>query len=538
MTTSPTSFNFKIAGAAGEGIKKAGLIFSKTCFKQGFFVHGYTEYPSLIRGGRNTFQIHFSKEENISPILKPDFTIDLQNEQDLPLTQINKDAGGTPQTKNVLGLGIACFIFNLDLDTLNQVIADTFATKSQQAKDLNKKIATFGYHYATKNLKNKALPKIEVKKQDNKLYLTGNEAISLGAIAGGMKLYVAYPMTPATSILHSLAKKAKKADLAIRHAEDEIGTINMAIGAGFAGVRSMVGTSGGGFSLMTEGLGLAAVTETPVVIVNSMRPGPASGMPTWSGQGDLLYMINASQDEFLRVVMTPGDPEEAFRLSKLAQNMAEKYQIPVIILTDKYLSESYFTVERFKDEHQNTRYCFAKPDQTKNQPFKRYQDQEYGISQRTIPGQKGGVHLCNSYEHDQLGYATEESQERVKQVDKRAKKTAHLLNDPTFVNPTLYGPKQAEQTIISWGSNKGVILESLKTLKDTNFIHFPIVWPFPKQSFLELTKTAKKLLTLECNSTGQFNKLIRQETGLDIKDQLLKYDGRPFFPSEIIKKLT
>jgi 2-oxoglutarate/2-oxoacid ferredoxin oxidoreductase subunit alpha len=533
-----TNFNFKIAGSAGEGIKKAGLIFSKTCFKQGFFVHGYTEYPSLIRGGRNTFQIHASVEPNSSPLREPDFTIDLQNEADLPLSQINKDAGGTPQTKNVLGLGIACFIFDLNLDTLNEVIADTFGKKSQAIKDLNKKIADAGYDYASKNLKNKALPKIETNNTDERLYLTGNEAISLGAIAGGMKLYIAYPMTPATSILHSLASKAKKADIVVRHAEDEIGTINMAIGAGFAGVRAMVGTSGGGFSLMTEGLGLAAVTETPVVIVNSMRPGPASGMPTWSGQGDLLYMINASQDEFLRVVMTPGDPEEAFSLSKLAQNMAEKYQIPVIILTDKYLSESYFTTNKFADTHQNTRYGFAKPDTTKDQPFKRYQDQDYGISERSIPGQPGGVHLCNSYEHDELGYATEESEERIKQVEKRAKKTKHLLNDPAFTTPILYGPKQADQTIISWGSNKGVILEALKTINSTNFIHFPIVWPFPKEAFLELIKNTKKLVTLECNSTAQLNKLIGQETGIQIKDKLLKYDGRPFFPSEIIKALS
>ncbi|MFH1280383.1 MAG: 2-oxoacid:acceptor oxidoreductase subunit alpha [Candidatus Beckwithbacteria bacterium] len=532
-----TSFNFNISGSAGEGIKKAGLIFLKTCFKQGFYVHGYTEYPSLIRGGRNTFQVHASKEPNLSPILKPDFTIDLQNEGDLPLTKINQDAGGIPQTKNVAGLGIACFIFNLSLDTLNQTIAKTFSDKSKDVIDLNIKIATYGYSYAKKNLSAKALPKIETQKTEDKLYITGNEAISLGAIAGGLKLFVSYPMTPATSILHSLAAKAKKADLIVRHAEDEIGTINMAIGAGFAGVRSMVATSGGGFSLMTEGLGLSGITETPVVIVNSMRPGPASGMPTWSGQGDLQYMINSSQDEFLRIVMTPGDPEEAFKLSKLALNLAEKYQIPVIILLDKYLSESYFTVNKFKDLQQNTRYGFANPNKTKDKPFKRYQDQESGVSPRTIPGQPGGVHLCNSYEHDEFGYATEESEERIKQVEKRAKKTKYLLNDPNFITPILFGEKEADTTIISWGSNKGVILEALKTLNSVNFIHFPIVWPFPKKTFQKLTQNSKKLITLECNSTGQLNKIITQETGLEIKNQLLKYDGRPFFPSEIISKL-
>ncbi|MFC1627464.1 2-oxoacid:acceptor oxidoreductase subunit alpha [Patescibacteria group bacterium] len=529
------SFNFKIAGAAGEGIKKSGLIFSKTCFKHGLFVQGYTEYPSLIRGGRNTFQVHASPTPTLSPITKIDLLIDLQNEGDFPITDINKQAGGSSQTKNMAGLGIACFYFGLSLDILNQVISATFAKKSKEVIDLNHKITTAGYQYAQKNPKTKAQPTIQPKPHQEQLFLTGNEAIALGAIAGGMKLYLAYPMTPATGILHSLAAKAKTANIAVRQAEDEIGVINMAIGAGFNGVRSMVATSGGGFSLMTEGLGLAGVTETPVVIVNSMRPGPASGMPTWSSQGDLLYMINGSQDEFPRIVMTPADPEEAFDLSKKAQNLAEKYQLPVIILVDKFLSASYFTVKKFPATHQNQRYGFADTSKLDNEtPFARYKDTDTGVSPRTIPGQSGGVHLCNSYEHDELGYATEESEERTKQVDKRAKKVSQILSDPDFTTPILFGPASAENTLISWGSNKGVILQALKTLKNTNLIHFPIVWPFPKTKFLELTKTTKNLIIVECNHDAQLAKLIRQETGMEIKNKLLKYDGRPFFPQEII----
>lgn len=300
----------------------------------------------------------------------------------------------------------------------------------------------------------------------------------------------------------------------------------------------MVATSGGGFSLMTEGLGLSGITETPIVIINAMRPGPASGMPTWTSQGDLLYVINASQDEFPRIILSPGDPEEAFKLSKLAQNLAEKYQIPVILLTDKYLSESYFSTNKPALKHQNQRYGFTKTDtRAEDQPFPRYQDTDSGISLRTIPGQKGGVHLTNSYEHDQLGYATEESAERIKQVNKRTKKIAQILNDPDLPQPILFGPAKADQTLVSWGSNKGIILDALKSLPNINFIHFPLVWPFPKKAFLKLANQAKKLITLECNSTGQLNKLISQQTGLRIKDQLLKYSGRPFFSSEIINHL-
>jgi 2-oxoglutarate ferredoxin oxidoreductase subunit alpha len=262
-------------------------------------------------------------------------------------------------------------------------------------------------------------------------------------------------------------------------------------------------------------------------------------MPTWSGQGDLLFAIHASQDELPRLVLTPGDPQECFTLAKLAQNLAEKYQLPVIILTDKYLGESYFSVPRFETKHQNRRYGLADTKNLKpDEPFKRYQDTATGLSPRPLPGQPGGVHLANSYEHDEFGYATEESAERTRQVDKRAKKILQLIKDPDLPQPQLYGPKTAARTLVSWGSNKGVILQALKNLPDTNFIHFPLVWPFPKGKFLQLAEAAKKLITLECNSTGQFNRLIKLETSIDIKDQLLKYDGRPFFPSEIKEKLS
>jgi len=552
-----TSFNWKIAGAAGEGIKKAGLIFAKTCFKHGLSVHGYTEYPSLIRGGHNTFQIHASSEDIFSPSFKLDLLVGLhekssQLHQDeitdktitlydnLPLAKLVKQAGGTPQMKNMVALGASCFLLGLSLDKLNQTLAEIFAKKGQEIVQANHQVSQAGYDYAQKNFKAKAKQPIPLKPEGkNKIFITGNQALSYGAIAGGMKLYAAYPMTPATSILHTLAAKAKPANIIVRHAEDEIGTANMAIGAGFAGVRSMVATSGGGFSLMTEALGLSGITETPLVIVNAMRPGPASGMPTWSSQGDLLYAIHASQDEFPRIVITPGDPQECFQLSKLAQNLAEKYQLPIIILTDKYLGESYFTIDKPQPKHQNQRYGLADTKNLANdQPFKRYQDTNTGVSPRSLPGQSGGVHLCNSYEHDELGYATELAEERTKQVNKRAKKTSQILKDPDFVNPILYGPKNSQQTLISWGSNKGIILEAIKELKNTNFIHFPIVWPFPSHKFEQLTQNSKKLITLECNSTGQLNQLIQQQTCLKIENQILKYDGRPFFPEEIVEKLT
>ena len=510
-------FNLKISGAAGEGIKVSALIFSQTCFKQGLYVHGYTEYPSLIRGGLNTFQVC----ADVQPVLAPKAKFDLE-------ISLSDPSLGKP--KNIFAVGLACAKLGLKLAALQTVIKETFVKKTAMVIKQNLDGAEQGYQSCQNPLK-----PIEQPPLKNQILLTGNDALSLGAIAGGMKFFTAYPMSPSTSILHFLAAKARPAKIVVRHGEDEIGIINMALGASFAGVRSMVATSGGGFSLMNEALGLAGVTETPIVIVNAMRPGPASGMPTWTAQGDLLFVIHASQDEFPRIVLTPGDPEEAFILTKKAQNLAEKYQLPVIILTDKYLAESYFTFKKPEVKQTNQRFGFACTQNLNiDTPFPRYAVSKNGLSLRTIPGQPGGIHLANSYEHDQYGYATESSSERIKQVDKRSKKTMAILNDSEMVKPLLFGPKSAPTTLISWGSNKGSIQTALKSLQNTNFVHFPWVWPFPKQEFSTLIKNSKKLITLELNSTGQLNQLISQVTGIQIPNQILKYDGRPFFPDEII----
>ena len=513
-------FNLKISGAAGEGIKVAGLIFAQTAFRQGLYVHGYTEYPSLIRGGLNTFQVSAS----IQPVLAPEAKFNLE-------ISLNDPSLGKP--KNIFAVGLACAKLGLKLATLQTVIKETFVKKTALVIKQNLAVAEQGYQSCPDPLKPITRPPLK-----NQILLTGNDALCLGAIAGGLKFFTAYPMSPSTSILHFLAAKAKSAQIVVRHGEDEIGVINMALGASFAGVRSMVATSGGGFSLMNEALGLAGVTETPLVIVNAMRPGPATGMPTWTSQGDLLFTIHASQDEFPRIVLTPGDPEEAFNLTKLALNLSEKYQLPIIILTDKYLGESYFTFNTPAVKQTNQRFGFASTQNLDpDVPFPRYTDSTTGVSLRTIPGQPGGVHLTNSYEHDQYGYATESASERIKQVDKRAKKTMAILNDPEMVKPKLFGPKSAATTLISWGSNKGALQTALKSLPDTNFIHFPWVWPFPQQEFLSLIKNSTKLITLELNSTGQLNRLISQATGIQIPNQILKYDGRPFYPEEIINQV-
>lgn len=546
---------WKIAGAAGEGIKAAGLMMNKTLLRSGFFTHGYTEYPSLIRGGHNSYQIAISTEPVQGAFEFQDVIIALNDNalsvEKNHLTQTGKIFGqnaglplvdlareiNQPLAKNTIALGASCFLLNLDLKILLELIKANFIKKGESIVKFNQQGAEAGYQFAAANLK--PLPRLQPGSTKDYLVLSGNEALGLGAVAGGMKYYSAYPMTPMSSLLHFLAKHQRELGLVVHHAEDEIGVINMAIGVAHAGVRAMVATSGGGFSLMAEGLGLTGVSETPLVIGLGMRPGPASGMPTWSGQGDLLFAINASQDEFPRIVLSPGNPQQCFELGKLAQNLAEKYQLPVIIVTDKNLGESEYTVARFKGEHLNSRFALAdSTSRDNNLPFPRYQLSETGISPRPLPGQSGGVSLANSYEHDELGYATESAATRTAQVTKRAQKLQSLISSGDLIPPQVYGPKIAKTSLICWGSTLGALLTVLPELSDTNLIHFSWVWPFPEAAFMALIKPGQRLVTVENNHGGQLAKLIRQETGIQVQAQVKQWDGRPFFIESLPERLT
>lgn len=550
--------NIKIGGQAGKGIKSVGLALAKSLLKAGYWVTGYTEYPSLIRGGHNTYQVLastekvFSQEKPLDILIALDeISLKLHQEEfkedtiiihdpnefkpkttsvktlPIALLELVKKAGGLPIMANNVALGAVFALLNLKLEPLNEVIKEIFQSKGKEIIELNQKAALQGFLFVqNQDLRTKFE---KPKKKEKRVFLTGNEAIALGALAGGLKFYSAYPMTPATSILHFLAEVAQEAEVLVRQPEDEIACINMAIGASFAGVRSMTATSGGGFSLMNEGLGLAGVAEIPLVLVNVMRPGPASGMPTWTAQGDLKFLINAAQDEFPRIVLAPGDIKEAFELTRLALLMAEKYQIPVLILSDKYLAESNFSAEVFPAAWQNKRYAFAK----NSQNYQRYKLTDSGVSPRPIPGKPGFVSLTNSYDHGPSGFATEESQERIEMVDKRNRKFKNLEKE--IIAQPVFG--RGEVGLISWGSNKGPILQALRELKNVSFLHLNWLWPFPRKIVENFIRNHKKIATLECNSLGQLNSLIREQTGIKIEKQILKYDGRPFYPEEIKREI-
>ncbi len=561
------SINIKICGQAGEGIKTIGLILSKGFVKAGYWTFDYTEYPSLIRGGHNTYQINVSTVKVYSQVEKVDILLCFNKEsyflhQDeltnnsiilfdskininptnllgkfliLPFEKIALKIGAQSLMANIVALGCICQITGLDISCLNNAIKTIFKDKTHEVINLNLKAAMAGYRYNLKDVFRKYL--LRRVKKNRKITISGNEAISLGAISAGMKFYSAYPMTPVTGILHYLAAKAKEYNLVVKHAEDEISVINMALGASFAGVRSMIGTSGGGFCLMTEGLSLAGMMELPIVIIEGMRSGPSTGMPTWHDQADLNFVLHAGHGDFPRMVLAPGDFEEAFQLTRSAFYFAEKYQLPVIVLTDKYLSESNGSIYPFKSIYKNERYSFnLKP----NKAYKRYQVNKFGISFRTIPGQENGIHIANSYEHDEFGFTTEEIEKRIKQVEKRIKKQITLSQELAKKEITVYGNPKAKIGLISFGSNKGPILQSLQNSKlhsKIAFINLMYLLPFPIKQVASFLKN-KNIIDIECNSTGHLARLIKEQTGIDTQYKLLKYDGRPFYPEEIISKLS
>ena len=308
----------------------------------------------------------------------------------------------------------------------------------------------------------------------------------------------------------------------------------MAIGASFAGARAMTATAGGGFCLMTEGYGLAGITETPLVIIEGMRPGPATGLPTWTDQGDLQFVLHAHQGDFPRIVLAPGDVEEAFHMTMQAFNLADKYQTPVVVMIDKCICESHWSVPAF--DYGDYKINRGKLVLKKQKEYARYALNADGISPRALPG-TGNHIVANSDEHNEVGYSNEEALNRRQQMEKRMKKLEMCMKED-MPEPMLYGPKDAEVTIVSWGSNKGVILDAMKELPNVNYLHVTWMSPFPTESVKNILKSARKIVSIECNYSGQLMSLISEKTGIKIKSNLLKYDGRPFYPEEIIEKVN
>jgi 2-oxoglutarate ferredoxin oxidoreductase subunit alpha len=459
----------------------------------------------------------------------------------LPITDLLKKTNALAQMGNTVALGASLAVVNYPFEYIEHVLHDEFIRKGEDVVKANVAVAKAGFDYAKENFKGF---KSSIKPVSNKrkIFLSGNEAISLGAIKAGMKLFAAYPMTPASGILHYLAENDREFDIVVKQVEDEIAAINYAIGANFAGVRAMTSTSGGGFALMTEAIGLAAESETPVVVALVSRPGPSTCMPTWTEQGDLRFALHASQGDFLRVILAPGDMAECFELTANAFNLAEKYQIPVIVMSDKFLSESVFSSERFDESKikiERGKIVKGLPALPSNSRFKRYELTGDGISPRPIPGEPNGMHVGTSYEHDETGFSSEDFQMRVAQVDKRAKKIDLLLKE--IPGPERIGPKSAEVTLVTWGSQKLPCIDAIRLLKEeginVNVLHFSYVFPLNPKEIKKAFSACKKTILVENNSTAQFGGMLKQYADHACDFHFLKYDGRQFFADEIAKEV-
>ena len=552
-------YNILIGGAAGQGIETTVAMLEKFLKKSGYFVYTVRDYMSRVRGGHNFTVIRFGNEKIYSHSNILDGIIAL-NEETISLHKDNlKDKGfilsdtniktddpraislnmnemakeiGNPRVTGSISIGAVLKLFGNNIDNAREIMESSL---KEQYVDINIQAIELGFNSVENKFQ--VLDK-EEKKYKDYMIISGNDALSLGAIAGGLNFYSAYPMSPSTGILEYLSAKSEEAGIVVEQAEDEIAAANMAIGASFAGAKAMTGTSGGGFSLKVESIGLAGIAEIPVVYVNVQRPGPATGLPTRTEQSDLKFVVSASQGEFPRMVIAVRDQEDAFYQAIRALNMAEKYQIPVILLSDQYIGDTTSTVKPFDISN----ITIEKPaDGSDIQgEYLRYAYTEDGISPRLIPGKSKHLVAADSDEHNERGWITESAETRIKMVDKRMKKLDKLkeeLQEPIFV-----GDQDFDTLLVGWGSTYGPIQEAIETLNKTDdnkygAIIFGDIYPLPRKTLEEKAKLAKDIINVEQNATGQLAGLIREETGISCTDSILKYDGRQITGEEIVEEI-
>jgi 2-oxoglutarate ferredoxin oxidoreductase subunit alpha len=548
-----------ICGEAGQGIQTVERLLTRVLKFAGLNVFGTKEYMSRVRGGSNSTEIRVSSnritayssridiliplDENAIPHLQQqnrigDDTLIFGDKEkinasrdiiDVPFSKIALEVGGAIYA-NTIGVGMILALLGVEVDVLTAFLGDYFGRKSQDIVDKNIAAARRGYDIG---LGFSGPGKIDITIERHpevrdEIIMSGADIMCMGAIAGGCNFIAAYPMTPSTGIITFLAQYAEKFGIVAEQAEDEISAVNMAIGAWYAGGRAMTATAGGGFALMAEGVSLAGMIESPLVVSVGMRPAPATGLPTRTEQGDLDHVLYSGHGEFPRIVLAPGNLEQAFQLTQKAFNLADKFQSPVIILSDQYLVDSYYNMPAPDISRCNVEQYVVKTDKD----YKRYRITDSGISPRGIPGYGDGLVNCDSDEHDEEGHITESMAVRTSMVDKRLRKF-ELINKE-IIPPELYGGEDYETLLIAWGSNYAVVKEALKKLKRSgiSFLHFSQVYPL-HPSTAGYLKKAKQTIIIENNATSQFGQLIRRTTGIDIGHKILKYDGLPFSVEEV-----
>ena len=543
-------FTFLVGCKAGEGVKKAGSVAAHIFSSMGRQVFQMNDYMSLIRGGHNFSVVSTSSRWITSQYMKANlvvnfdkrscdthindvadggiviFNSDEQDDADGIGIPLSSEAEKYPMKKLMYGVGAVAILsstIGMSIDQMNHSIKNQYPRGIEE----NIKFAESIYDMVKIGCQNKYPLERGYKTRP---IITGNDAISLGALAGGLDTYFGYPMTPASSILHFLAKHANNFGLAVVHAESELAVINMAIGAAFTGAKSMVGTSGGGFALMTEGISLAGITETPILGVLSMRPGPATGVPTYTEQADLNFALSAGHGDFLRIVASPGTVEEAYYLTAEMLDLVWKFQTPGILLTEKHLSESSMTINLDIDKAK-----WVEPKMHNGGDYKRYRDTDDGVSPLLFPP-SNEVIKWNSYEHDEIGITTESADVIAKMHNKRNKKLRKLIEHLKTQNTVNIIRGEHPINIFSYGSTYMSVLEALKYGGLNPTLVQPIyLSPLPIWELEEFRHQDN--IVIEQSITGQFASLLKEKAGLNIKSVIKKYDGRPFDPIELSNKI-
>ena len=561
MTKKSSDLSIVLAGEAGQGVQLIETVLVRVLKMSGYNVFATKEYMSRVRGGINSTQIRIGGKRVSAPSYRTDILVSLAKEAiphlgsrvtenttiigekeildddrvlDVPFTKIASDLGSPLFTSSVV-IGLICGILNLPTEIIGAQIQKQFYQKGDSVVKKNTEAVAYG-HSIGKQFAEQGKLFLETVKGDSvntELLLSGTEAVSLGAIAGGCDMVFAYPMTPGSGVLTTLAGYSHQAGIIVEQVEDEIGVINMALGAWFAGGRPLVTTSGGGFALMTEGMSLAGMTETPFVLHLAQRPGPATGLPTRTEQGDLNLVRYAGHGVFPRIILAPGTTTQAFYLTQKAFNLADKYQIPVIILTDQYFTDTYYNIPKFDlSGLAIEKHIVSAPDD-----YKRYALTPNSISPRGVPGHGPGRICVDSDEHDEEGRITEDLDGiSLKMKEKRLHKFAAVQEAAEV--PELYGNSKYKTLFVAWGSVYQALKEALDLCErdDIAMLHFSQVYPVHAKA-REYLDRASKVVAVENNQTGQFCSLLRDETGFNIKEKILKYNGYSFASDELAEKI-
>ncbi|OLS42145.1 2-oxoacid:acceptor oxidoreductase subunit alpha [Bacillus sp. MRMR6] len=568
--------SWKVGGQQGEGIESTGEIFAIALNRLGYYLYGYRHFSSRIKGGHTNNKIRVSttqvrsisddldilvafdqetidvnyKELHGNGVILADSKFTPKKPEDteaamyaVPFTEIATELG-TSLMKNMVAIGATSAVLDLDIQVFEEVVQEIFGRKGEQVVAKNMEAIKAGFDYMKEQLGVNAQV-MELEKADGKkrMFMIGNDAIALGALAAGCRFMAAYPITPASEIMEYLIKKLPALGGTVIQTEDEIAAVTMTIGANYGGVRALTASAGPGLSLKMEAIGLSGITETPLVIVDTQRGGPSTGLPTKQEQSDLMAMIYGTHGEIPKIVMAPSTVQEAFHDTAEAFNLAEEYQCPVIVLTDLQLSLGKQTVEPLSFDNVEIRRGKLVqgdlPEAENKAYFKRYEVTEDGISPRVIPGMKNGIHHVTGVEHDETGKPSESAVNRIAQMDKRFRKVENIRFD-TPVHKNIKH-EDADFLLVGFNSTRGAIEEAMVRLeKDgvkVNHAHVRLIHPFPTDEMLPLIHSAKKVVVVENNATGQLANIMKMNVGHAEKiHKHLKYDGNPFLPHEVYTK--